>query len=244
MQARGLGTEATIARRIDDLTRRVRDADDALRARADRLVRRLDAVQQVAANHGLLVEDLGISLAVRDGARFIAREGWTLLVGGPFALWGRVNHWLPFRAARLVAARSVESAADPAMRTLIAGVAFVSMSYLVQTLIVASGIRPTRRALLCRELTDRGRHQFLAERTPATHGAPRTRVPGAATRSGAARATGIGARDAPRGCDRLRTRSDEPCRRARAPTERSGEAGRVRPSPSATRRAVRPCEDL
>lgn len=137
MQARGLGTEAIIARRIDDLTRRVRNADDALRARADRLVRRLDAVQQVAANHGLLVEDLGISLAVRDGARFIAREGWTLLVGGPFALWGRVNHWLPFRAARLVAARSVESAADPAMRTLIAGVAFVSMSYLVQTLIVA-----------------------------------------------------------------------------------------------------------
>ena len=54
------------------------------------------------------------------------REGWLLVIGGPFALWGRINHWLPFRAARAVAMRSVDSAADPAMRTLVAGTAFVA----------------------------------------------------------------------------------------------------------------------
>src|SRR5207302_1292009 len=66
------------------------------------------------------------------------REGWWLLVGGPFAVWGRLNHWLPFRAARAVAMRSIESAADPAMRTVVAGAAFVVATYLAQTAVVAA----------------------------------------------------------------------------------------------------------
>src|SRR5206468_7370826 len=56
-----------------------------------------------------------------------------LLFGGPFALWGRINHWLPFRAARAIAMRNVESAADPAMRTMIAGTALVLLAYLAQS---------------------------------------------------------------------------------------------------------------
>jgi hypothetical protein len=60
-----------------------------------------------------------------------------LLVAGPIAIWGRVNHWLPFKAARVVGVHSIESAADPAMRTLIAGLAFVTLAYAVQTTVVA-----------------------------------------------------------------------------------------------------------
>ncbi|MDB4877327.1 MAG: hypothetical protein JWM41_3773 [Gemmatimonadetes bacterium] len=134
---RGLGVETAIARRIDELAARLPLADGALRAQADQLVRRLDAVQRVAAKHGVLLEDVGISLDDRRAARFVLREGWLLLIGGPVALWGRVNHWLPFRAARLVAMRSVDSAADPAMRTLVAGTAFVLLTYLAQTAVVA-----------------------------------------------------------------------------------------------------------
>jgi glycerol-3-phosphate O-acyltransferase/dihydroxyacetone phosphate acyltransferase len=135
---RGLGAETAIARRIDELGARLPFADATLRARADQLVRRLDSVQRVAAKHGILLEDVGIEVRSRQAVRFIMREGWLLLVGGPIALWGRLNHWLPFRAAQFVASLSVESAADPAMRTLVAGTAFVLMTYLAQTAVVAA----------------------------------------------------------------------------------------------------------
>jgi glycerol-3-phosphate O-acyltransferase/dihydroxyacetone phosphate acyltransferase len=133
---RGLGVETAIARRIDELSARLRLADGALRAQADQLIRRLDAVQRVATKHGVLIEDVGISMEDRRALRFAIREGWLLLIGGPFAIWGRINHWLPFRAARIVAMRSVDSAADPAMRTLVAGTAFVLVTYLAQTALV------------------------------------------------------------------------------------------------------------
>lgn len=135
---RTLGAETAIARRIEELTARLPFADAGLRAQADQLVRRLDAVQRVAAKHGILIEDVGITLDPVSAVRFIARESWLLIIGGPIALWGRVNHWLPFRAARVVAMRSVDSAADPAMRTLVAGTAFVLLTYLAQTAVVSA----------------------------------------------------------------------------------------------------------
>ena len=133
---RRLGAETAIARRIEDLAARLPFADAGLRAQADQVVRRLDAVQRVAAKHGILIEDVGILLDRRSGLRFVLRESWLLAIGGPIALWGRMNHWLPFRAARLLAMRSVDSAADPAMRTLVAGTAFVLLTYLAQTAVV------------------------------------------------------------------------------------------------------------
>ena len=135
---RRLGEEAAIARRIEQLTLRLPFADAGLRAEADELVARLEAVQQLATSHGVLIEDVGISLRPLRAIRFAAREGWLLAIGGPMALWGRLNHWLPFRAAHLIALRSVDSAADPAMRTLVAGAAFVLLTYLAQTAVVGA----------------------------------------------------------------------------------------------------------
>ena len=133
---RRLASETTIARRIGELGALLPRADNALRAQADQLIRRLDSTQHVAAKHGVLIEDIRISLEHQRAATFVVREAWIVLVAGPIALWGRINHWLPFRAARLVAMRSVDSAADPAMRTLVAGAAFVLLTYLAQTAVV------------------------------------------------------------------------------------------------------------
>jgi 1-acyl-sn-glycerol-3-phosphate acyltransferase len=130
---RGLGVETAIAKRIDTLSARLGGADASFRARADTLVRRLDATERVAAKHGVLLEDVGIALDAASAARFVLREGWIVSVGIPFLLWGRINHWLPFRAARALALRSVDSAADPAMRTIVGGTVFVLLTYLVQT---------------------------------------------------------------------------------------------------------------
>jgi hypothetical protein len=135
---RRLGAEMAIARRIDELSSKLQHADDDVRRQADQLVRRLDAVERVADNHGVLIEDVGISLDRKRALRFILREGWLLVVGAPIAIWGRVNHWLPFRAARLIAMRSTDGASDPAMRTLVAGTAFVALTYLAQGAVVAA----------------------------------------------------------------------------------------------------------
>ncbi|HEY9227322.1 MAG TPA: lysophospholipid acyltransferase family protein [Gemmatimonadaceae bacterium] len=144
---RQYGHEAAIARRIEEISARLSHSTDAMRAQADQLVRRLDAVQRVAAKHGVMLEDVGISLGADRAAKFIAREGWLLLIGGPIALWGRINHWLPFRAARAVAMRSIESASDPAMRTLVAGASLVLLTYLLQTVAVGAVWGPVTTAI-------------------------------------------------------------------------------------------------
>lgn len=133
---RGLGVETAIARRIDELSALLPMASASLRTDADRLVDWLDGLQRQAGVHNLLLEDVDISLDRALALHFVAREGWLLAIAGPVGAWGRINHWIPFRAARLVAMRSVESAADPAMRTLVAGVAFVLLTYLAQTALV------------------------------------------------------------------------------------------------------------
>lgn len=134
---RSLHVDAEIARRITDLSTQL-TADERLRESSDRLVNRLETLEREASDRGILVEDIGIRVASGPALRFIVREGWLLVLGGPVALWGRLNHWLPFRAARLLALRSPDGASDPAMRTLVAGAAFVLITYFAQTAVVAA----------------------------------------------------------------------------------------------------------
>jgi hypothetical protein len=65
-----------------------------------------------------------------------------LLFAAPVALWGWINHLLPFRASILAGGRVRHSAADPAMRTIVAGAAFVLMMYMVQGAVAALIVGP------------------------------------------------------------------------------------------------------
>ena len=133
---RRYAAEATIARRIDLLSRRLPFADEDLRTRADNVVGRIEEVATLARRYDLPLEDVRIDLTMLPATRFVARELWFLLIAGPIAFWGWLNHWLPLRAARTVAQRNIESNADPAMRTIVAGAAFVVIAYLAQAFIV------------------------------------------------------------------------------------------------------------
>src|SRR5262249_17791326 len=133
---RGLGIEAGIAKRVDVLAARLPNAPAEVRDHAEEVVARLDALQHEVANRGLRIEDVNIRLDARSGARFVLREGWILLVGGPVALGGALNHWLPFRAARAIAVRSGGDNAEPAMRAVVAGAVFVLATYVAQSLLV------------------------------------------------------------------------------------------------------------
>jgi 1-acyl-sn-glycerol-3-phosphate acyltransferase len=135
-EVRSLAVDTAIARRINELRVHLASANDLARARADDLTRRLDTIQVEAHTNGVSLADARIDSDSSRAVRFIFREVWIFAIAGPIALWGRINHWLPFRAARALAMRNVESAADPAMRTIVAGAAFVLLSYLAQTVVV------------------------------------------------------------------------------------------------------------
>lgn len=134
-----LRVEVGLARRVDEARQLLAHrADDALRARVDALLRRLAEFEQSLARHGVALDDVSVSTSLGDGARFLAREGWIIALGGPIAVWGNLNHWIPFHAARAIGFRSIDSAADPAMRTIVAGLALVLTFYLAQGALVAS----------------------------------------------------------------------------------------------------------
>jgi 1-acyl-sn-glycerol-3-phosphate acyltransferase len=136
-QPRPLQIDISFARRIErGRAALARSTDDALRARADALVRSLAELEDALARHQVALEDVSVSAEGRHAAPFLLRECWIIAIGGPVALWGRINHWIPFHAARAIARRSVESAADPAMRTIVAGAALVLAFYAMQGAVV------------------------------------------------------------------------------------------------------------
>lgn len=138
-RARSLRVDVSLAERIEAARHALaRNADDGLRARADALVRSVAELDEVLDGHGVALEDVSVSSQRRHAVRFVLREAWIIALGGPIALWGMINHWIPFNAARMIARRSVESATDPAMRTIVAGAALVLAFYTAQGVAVAA----------------------------------------------------------------------------------------------------------
>jgi hypothetical protein len=136
--ARSLQIDVSLARRIEQARVALTESDgDGLRARADALVRALSEFEYSVSRHGVALEDVGVSAATRHAAPFVLREIWIIALAGPVAMWGTVNHWIPFHGATTIARRAVESAADPAMRTIVAGAALVSGFYIAQGVAVA-----------------------------------------------------------------------------------------------------------
>jgi glycerol-3-phosphate O-acyltransferase/dihydroxyacetone phosphate acyltransferase len=128
--------EVLIARRIEEARLSLQNADERTRARVDTLLIRLAELERELARERLVLGDIGISSAFGPGARFVVREGWITALGTPVAAWGRINHWIPFHLARAIAMYSVESAADPAMRTIVAASILVLVFYLLQGALV------------------------------------------------------------------------------------------------------------
>lgn len=137
--ARSLRVDVSLAERIEEARLALsRSTDDNLRARTDALLRAVAELDEVLRRHGVALEDVSISSEGRHAMPFVLREAGVIALGGPVALWGTINHWIPFNAARWIARRSIESAADPAMRTIVAGAALVLAFYTAQGLVVAA----------------------------------------------------------------------------------------------------------
>jgi 1-acyl-sn-glycerol-3-phosphate acyltransferase len=133
-----LSTEAEIVRRVDRAERALRDAGPDARARVERLTARLETFETELDRRGIAVNDLELPLDAARGTRFALREALIAGLGGPVAWWGRLNHWLPLRVARWFAVRHTTTEDEPAMYTIVGGLALVILAYAVQTALVWS----------------------------------------------------------------------------------------------------------
>jgi glycerol-3-phosphate O-acyltransferase/dihydroxyacetone phosphate acyltransferase len=131
-QPRSLDAEAELARRIDRATTALTTAPRAVIDAADVLSARLDILERALDRKGIALEDVRISVRWVDGIRFLLREGLLLLLFAVPLILGRLAHWIPIRSARAIALRSLrhDSSRDqPAMRTIVFGLAALVVWY-------------------------------------------------------------------------------------------------------------------
>lgn len=135
-----LDSEAAIALRIDAATSALADASPEVIAAADTLVVKLDAIEHDLHQHGIDLADVRVSTRVPDAMTFVAREAPLALVAGIATVLGWATHWIPLRAARALARRSLArnpSRDQPAMRTILFGLLAVVLWYAVQFVVLA-----------------------------------------------------------------------------------------------------------
>jgi glycerol-3-phosphate O-acyltransferase/dihydroxyacetone phosphate acyltransferase len=134
-QSRPLAMEAELARRIDLATDALATAPPETVRQADALIARVESLEARLAERHVTLADVHISPRMRHGARFVVREGALAAIAVPVALLGRVTHWVPLRLARMLALRTTAkdpSRDQPAMRTIVLGLAFVLLWYALQ----------------------------------------------------------------------------------------------------------------
>jgi hypothetical protein len=132
-----LAESVRVARRINAITPHLARLDGTTSARIEQFLDRLDAFDRLAEQHAVAPSDVQMATEIGPGIWFTIRE---LLIGafaGPLAAWGRVNHWIPLRIARLLSLRLSRHPDEPAMNTIVAGLVLVLAFYTAQTLLVA-----------------------------------------------------------------------------------------------------------
>lgn len=126
-----------IARLLPAVRRVLLGEETELKGRAMKLETQLLEFDQQLKSRHVSLDDFSIERSATKGSIFVLRETVFVLIAAPLALWGWVNHLLPFRAALFAGGRARHSGADPAMRTIVAGAAFVLMTYMLQGAAVA-----------------------------------------------------------------------------------------------------------
>jgi len=91
------------------------------------------------ARRDVALSDVRISARLRPGLRFVLREGAWAVVAAIVAVLGGWTHWIPLRLARWLALGSLRgnTARDqPAMRTILFGIAFILLWYVALTILL------------------------------------------------------------------------------------------------------------
>ena len=144
-EPRSLEAEAALALRIDAATSALADAPPHVTDAADALVAKLEEMEEELCRHGISLADVRVSTRLPDAVSFVVQEGPLAFLAGAALLLGWATHWIPLRAARWLALRSLarEASRDqPAMRTILFGLAAVVLWYVAQFLVLAAIASP------------------------------------------------------------------------------------------------------
>ena len=139
-EPRSLDAEATTALLIDAAVGALTDAPPKVTAAADALVSRLDEIDHELQHRGIRLADVRISIRLSDAVAFVGREGPLVLLAGLAIVLGWATHWIPLRAARALAKRSLThnpSRDQPAMRTILFGLLAVVLWYVAQFVVLS-----------------------------------------------------------------------------------------------------------
>ncbi len=131
-----LADSVKLAHRINAMTARLPELGSSVAARVETFLMRFAAFENITQQHAVAASDVQMSVALGPGAWFTVRELLIAIVAGPLALWGRINHWVPLRLARLLGKRNSRLPDEPAMNTIIAGLVLVLLFYAAQTVFV------------------------------------------------------------------------------------------------------------
>lgn len=132
-----LENRVRVAHRLAGIVPRLPELHPDVGLRIERFLARLATFERVIEANDIAASDVHMNSGVIAGARFAIREVLIASVAGPFALWGRVNHWVPLRIARSLALKMSHTPDEPAMNTIVVGLVLVLAFYFTQVSIVA-----------------------------------------------------------------------------------------------------------
>ena len=125
-----------VAQRLTDIVPRLASLELEICGRVERFVSRLATFEELLKLNAVAASDVQMSTSTVAGAWFTIREAGIAAVAGPFALWGRINHWVPLRIARSLALQLSRTPDEPAMNTIVIGLVAVLAFYTVQISVV------------------------------------------------------------------------------------------------------------
>jgi 1-acyl-sn-glycerol-3-phosphate acyltransferase len=131
-----LAESVRLAHRINTIAPRLAALEPVIASRVETFLDRFASFENNTQQHTVAASDVQMSTDIGPGAWFTVRELMIAAVAGPLALWGRVNHWIPLRLARLLGRRTSRTPDEPAMNTIVAGLVLVLLFYIGQTAVV------------------------------------------------------------------------------------------------------------
>lgn len=139
-----IAAKVDVARRADAIRQQLDRGtlSPAVEQRVRHVQRRLLGLRRTATRLGIRLDDVALDTGLPAAGRFVIRELLLAAIGIPLALWGRINHFLPFTLATWLGVRTSTSRSQLAMRTVVLGVLLIPVFYAIQTGLVWSFVGP------------------------------------------------------------------------------------------------------
>jgi glycerol-3-phosphate O-acyltransferase / dihydroxyacetone phosphate acyltransferase len=133
-----IAAKIDVARRADEIRQRLERGELAphVEERVRHVQRRLLALRRTATKLGIRLDDVALDTRLPAAGRFMVRELLLAAIGVPFAVWGRINHFLPFTLATVVGAKTSIARSQLAMNTIVLGMVLIPLFYAAQAAIV------------------------------------------------------------------------------------------------------------